>query len=430
MPIIISQGGPEHEVTSRETDAVLEELLAQLPSRPQKVLLIPPDYSRFHSGAGDICSRLYRRLNPAVKVDILPALGTHRPMTKAEIAAMFPGIPPAQVKVHDWQKGLTQLGEIPGDRLRALSAGKVDYPVKIEIDALIAEGQYDAIISTGQIVPHEVIGMAGGNKNILVGCAGPDTINKSHFLGAVCDMEKIMGRIESPVRALLDEAEDRFFKNRPIYYILTVRAKNAAGQLVTRGLFAGNDRQIYLAAARLSQQVNIVRVKPLRKVVVYLDPGEFKSTWLGNKAIYRTRMAIADCGELLILAPGLVEFGEAEVNERMIRKYGYHGTPATLRAVAENADLRASLGAAAHLIHGSSEGRFIITYAPGGLTRKDIEGVGFAYADLKKALTRYQPQKLHDGYNILPDGEEIYYISNPALGLWQREQHAQTGVRS
>ena len=421
MPTWINEGGPDREISSRETATCLKQVLDALPAGLKKILLIPPDFSRFHSGAGEICSQLYKLLAKRAAIALLPALGTHRPMTAAEITQMFPGVPHDLIRIHDWQKGLTPMGAIPGERLKELSGGKVDYPVNIEIDRLIALGRHETIISCGQVVPHEVIGMAGGNKNILVGCAGPDTINKSHFLGAVCNMESIMGRIESPVRTLLNEAEDCLLSHLPIMYILTVRAKNAAGRLVTRGLFAGNDRESFCSAARLSQQVNIVKTPRLKKVVVYLDPGEFKSTWLGNKAIYRTRMALADNGELLILAPGLVEFGEAAINERMIRRHGYRGTPATLRAVAEDAELCDSLGAAAHLIHGSSEGRFAITYAPGGLSRADIEGVGFRYTDLKSALARYNPAKLEDGFNTLPDGEEIYYISNPALGLWQAE---------
>ena len=419
MATWIEAGGADRELSDREVAAAVEGMAATLPAGLKRVLLVPPDYSRFHSGAGFICSRLYRLLSRRASVDVLPALGTHRPMTAAEINAMFPGIPHDRIRVHDWEHGLTLMGEIPGARLKELSGGRVSFPVRIELDPLIAEGGHDAIISCGQIVPHEVIGMAGGNKNLLVGCAGADTINKSHFLGAVCNMETLMGRIDSPVRTLLNEAEDRFLRHLPIHYVLTVRAKNDGGRLVTRGLFAGDDRDSYERAARLSQEVNIIRTPRLDKVVVYLDPSEFKSTWIGNKAIYRTRMALDDGGELLILAPGLAEFGEAEINERMIRRYGYRGTPATLRAVAEDPELGRSLGAAAHLIHGSSEGRFTITYAPGGLTRADIEGVGFRYADLKTALARYNPAALKDGFNTLPDGETLYFISNPALGLWQ-----------
>jgi hypothetical protein len=153
-------------------------------------------------------------------------------------------------------------------------------------------------------------------------------------------------------------------------------------------------------------------------VVVYLDPAEFKSTWLGNKAIYRTRMAMADGGDLIILAPGLKEFGEDREIDRLIRKYGYRGTPATLAAVKANVELQKNLSAAAHLIHGSSEGRFNITYCPGRLTRQEIEGAGFRYADLKEMTRRYDPARLKDGWNTLDDGGQIFYISNPALGLW------------
>jgi len=428
MAKFLNKGGPAEKINTAELEALLRSVASTLPSGIRKILLIPPDFSRFHSGAGEICSILYRLLSGGVEVDLLPALGTHRPMTREETDKMFPGIPRKRIHVHDWRNGVCRLGEIPGEFVKKISGGKVDYLVHVELACRIVEGKYDAVISISQIVPHEVVGMAGGNKNLLVGCAGPDTINKSHFLGAVCNMEKIMGQIESPVRRLLNKAEDLFLKDLPLTYILTVRAKGDDGAMVTRGIFAGRDRGCYQAAARLSQQVNIINVRPLKKVVVYLDPGEFKSTWLGNKAIYRTRMAIADAGELLIIAPGLVEFGEAEVNERLIRQYGYRGTPATLKAVAENEDLRQNLGAAAHLIHGSSEGRFSIVYAPGGLGKKEIESVGFQHAGLRKCLEKYNPEKLKDGFNSIA-GEEFYFISNPALGLWKADlaKKAQSG---
>lgn len=416
--MLIKKGGTNEEIAQSELEELLKNVSGQIPAGAKKILLVPPDFTRFHSSAGEICSILYRLLSRNIEVDLLPALGTHRPMTAPEMDQMFPGIPHQRIHVHDWQNGIRSLGEIPGSFVADLSAGRVDYPVRIELARRIVEGKYDSIISISQVVPHEVVGMAGGNKNLLVGCAGPDTINKSHFLGAVCNMEKIMGQINSPVRGLLNEAEDRFLKGIPLTYILNVRARGLDGEMVTKGIFAGRDRECYYQAARLSRQVNIVKVKPLQKVVVYLDPSEFKSTWLGNKAIYRTRMAIADGGELLIIAPGLMEFGEADINEKLIRKYGYRGTPATLKAVAENEDLRRNLGAAAHLIHGSSEGRFRIIYAPGKLSKEEIEKVGFQYADLQECLKKYNPEKLQDAYQKQA-GEEFYFISNPAIGLWR-----------
>ncbi|MCA1809046.1 MAG: lactate racemase domain-containing protein, partial [Lentisphaerae bacterium] len=264
------KGGPDLEIGSEDLAQCLDAVIAALPSGARKILLIPPDFSRFHSGAGEICTLLYNRLHERAAVELLPALGTHRPMSTEEMNTMFPGVPHDRILVHDWRAGVTLLGEMPGQRLAELSGGKVDYKVRVEVDRIVAKGGYDAIISVGQIVPHEVIGMAGGNKNILVGAGGPDIINKSHFLGAVCNMETIMGHIESPVRTLFNEAEEKYLSHLPISYILTVRSKNAANKLVTRGLYAGNTRASYLAAARLSQQVNIIRVPPLPKVVVYL----------------------------------------------------------------------------------------------------------------------------------------------------------------
>ena len=280
------------------------------------------------------------------------------------------------------------------------------------------EGGFDLILSIGQVVPHEVIGMANYNKNIFVGTGGSAGINRSHFLGAVYGMERIMGRADNPVRRVLNYASDHFAQNLPIVYALTVIGKNEAGQHVIRGLFVGDDIECFERASELSLKVNFVMLeKPLQKAVVFLDPTEFKSTWLGNKSVYRTRMALADGAELIVLAPGVKEFGEDPAIDKLIRKYGYVTTPEVLQSVKDNEDLAGNLSAAAHLIHGSSEDRFTITYCPGHLTREEIEGANFRYGDLAAMMEQYNPRRLQDGYNDV-DGEEVFYISNPALGLW------------
>ena len=262
--------------------------------------------------------------------------------------------------------------------------------------------------------------MANYTKNIFVGVGGSEGINKSHYLGATYGMERIMGRADSPVRAVLEYARQNFIKDLPIIYIQTVLAKNeSTGKMELRGLFIGDDFECFRRASELSLKVNFIMVeKPIRKCLVYLDPAEFKSTWLGNKAVYRTRMAIADGGSLMVLAPALREFGEDKTIDALIRKYGYKGTPHTLQCTRENEDLRNNLSASAHLIHGSSEGRFSITYCPGpDMTREEIESVGFGYEPLDAVMERYDVAHLKDGWNTV-GGEEIYYISNPALGLW------------
>ncbi|NBC28770.1 MAG: D-mannonate epimerase, partial [Spirochaetes bacterium] len=263
---------------------------------------------------------------------------------------------------------------------------------------------------------------ANYNKNIFVGTGGREGIHKSHYLGAVCGMERIMGRIDSPVRRVLNYASDAFARDLPIIYVLTVIGRDAAGNLVVRGLFIGDDEDCYRRAARLSQEVNVTPVpEPLDTVVVYLDPREYKSTWIGNKAIYRTRMAIADGGHLIVLAPGVHTFGENGEIDRLIREHGYIGTDRVVELVESGDDggsLAENLAAAAHLIHGSTEGRFSVTYCAGGLSQSEIEGANYHFADVAEMSERYLPEDRRIGLHRSADGEAYYFISNPGLGLW------------
>ncbi len=349
--------------------------------------------------------------------DILPALGTHSPMTDEQIQKMFGDVPLGLFRKHDWRGGLVTLGQVPAEFVREVSGGKVDSSWPAQVDTLLVEGNFDLILSLGQVIPHEVVGMANYNKNIFIGTGSSEGINKSHFLGAVYGMEKMMGRIDTPVRKVLNYASDNFAGDLPIVYVLTV-VSTSNGNQTTHGLFIGDDIECFNLAAELSLKVNLQMLdKPLTKVVVYLEPEEFKCIWLGNKSIYRTRMAIADGGELIVLAPGVAEFGEDEQIDRLIRKYGYVGTERVLELVKTQEDLRANLSAAAHLIHGSSEDRFKVTYCPGKLSKEQIEGVGFSYADLDIMMQKYKVEKLIDGFNTV-DGEQFFYISNPGLGLW------------
>jgi len=283
---------------------------------------------------------------------------------------------------------------------------------------MLVNGDFDLILSIGQAVPHEVIGMANYNKNILIGTGGPDSINRSHFLGAVYGMERIMGRADNPVRRVLNYAAKQFLQRLPVVYVLTVVSRNEDGQLSVKGLFIGDDDECFQRASQLSLKVNVFLLdSEIKKAIVYVNSDEAKSTWLGNKAIYRTRMALADGAELIILAPGVKDFGEDAAIDKLIRKHGYFGTPATLEVVKNCPELAANLSAAAHLIHGSSEGRFTITYCPGGLSQKEICDAGFRYADLDAITKKYGVEKLKQGLNHVA-GEEIYFIPNPGLGLW------------
>ncbi len=416
MSLYCAIGSETTELSAAELKQALFQAFAALGDR-RSVLALPPDFTRFHSRAGDVTRIAWECYGERLKC-VMPALGTHVPMTAGEISTMFEDMPGGLFRVHDWRSDLATLGEVPAQFVSEQSEGKLDYTWPAQVNRILVDGGFDLILSIGQVVPHEVIGMANYNKNIFVGTGGSMGINRSHFLGAVYGMERIMGRADNPVRRVMNYASDHFATGLPIVYALTVIGKNAAGKQVIRGLYVGDDVECFLKASELSLKVNFVMLeRPLKKAVVFLDPSEFKSTWLGNKSVYRTRMALADGAELIVLAPGVKDFGEDPTIDKLIRKYGYLTTPQILKAVSENADLGANLSAAAHLIHGSSEKRFTITYCPGRLTREEVEGVNFRYASLDEMSARYDPAKLADGYNDV-DGEEVFYISNPALGLW------------
>jgi len=403
-------------------EEIRDALLQSLEGRTLKhVLIIPPDFTRFHSNAGYITNVYYHALvEQGCEVDILPALGTHVPVTEQEAAIMFGDIPYEKFIPHNWRTDVMKIGEVPAEYLEEITEGLWHDPVSVEINRLVMDEKYDLIISPGQVVPHEVIGMANHSKNLFVGVGGSDMINKSHMVGAVYGMERMMGKDHTPVRKIFDYGMEHFLNKRPILFVLTV-CTAPGGNIRTHGLFIGDKRNALEAAIALAQEKNIDFVDTgIKKCVVYLTPDEFKSTWLGNKSVYRTRMAIADGGELLVLAPGIERFGEDPQVDVLIRKYGYRGRIKTLEEFEkpENQDLRDNMGAAAHLIHGSSDDRFTITYAVKNITKEEVESVGFRAADYDEMAKRYDPEKLQYGYNTLLDGEEIYYIPNPALGLW------------
>jgi nickel-dependent lactate racemase len=415
--IFFQRGSPTEQLSPEDLRAGLHQALGRLGPRG-KVLAIPPDITRFHSHAGLLTEFAWQYYGNNL-TDILPAIGTHVAMSDDEIEVMFGKVPRDLFRVHNWKNDLATLGVVPAEYVRTVSEGKVDFSIPMQVDTLIVQGKYDLILSLGQVVPHEVSGMANYNKNLFVGVGGAAGINRTHFLGAAYGMERIMGRADTPVRRVLDYGSRQFAAHLPLVYVLTVVDKNERGELAVRGLFIGDDSECFIQAAELSLKVNFELLEePLRKVVVYLEPSEFKSTWLGNKSIYRTRMAIADGGELIILAPGISRFGEDSGMDALIRHYGYVGTERVLELVRENTALQESLGAAAHLIHGSSEGRFTITYCPSKLTKAEVEGVGFRYAELGAMLRRYNLKNLRDGFNLTSDGEEFFFIANPALGLW------------
>ena len=438
--ILAAKGGPGLEISDEEADALFSEALARAlketggtsPARTSprtefspRVLVLPPDITRFHSKAGFFTDIAARELGPALGA-VMPALGTHMALTDEEKRRMFSGTPAEKFLVHDWRNGVVTLGRIEGSWVREATEGRVGFDWPVQVNKILRDGGFSMIVSIGQVVPHEVVGMANHTKNLFVGTGGKEAIDKSHFAGASYGMERMMGRTDTPVRALFDEGARRFGDLLPpVLYVLTVMGPksgggNSAGPPVLRGIYIGFGRECFEEAAALAREVNVSLLdEPIRKAVVYLEPGEFRTTWLGNKAVYRTRMAMDSGGELLILAPGLERFGEDLEVDRLIRKFGYRPANAILEMAEKERELADNLSVAAHLIHGSSERRFTVRYCPGpGLSRTEIESVGYEWGSLCEALARYDVKKLKAGPNTMSDGEKIFFIPNPALGLW------------
>jgi nickel-dependent lactate racemase len=395
-----------------------EKCLEHIHSSPKKVLLLPPDITRGHSGAGTITNLLYHFFASIADVYLMPTLGQHLPHTPEQNLWMFGDIPEEKILVHDWIKDGKHLGAIPASYVENITGGKANWEIPVNVNRLLMEEKWDIILNIGHVVPHEVLGFANHNKNYFIGLGGKEMICASHMAAACYGIENNLGNFVTPLRHCFNKAESEYLGKLPDAYIQVVMKYNSTGKLVHSGYYCGDDVDTYLLAAEQSKAENITIVPPLKKVIAVMQGDEFFSTWVANKAIYRTRKAMADGGELIIIAPGLKRFGEQDAVDKIIRKYGYSGTPNIMKAWKENEELQDLTHTTAHLIHGSSEGRFNITYAPGHLSKEEIEGVNFNYLDYQQAIDHYDPDKMKDGFNTMPDGEEVYFISTPSAGLW------------
>jgi nickel-dependent lactate racemase len=411
------------ELSRAEVDALalrlLDEARGRIGNELRRVLLLPPDLTRAHSGSGKITETLYNALAPHCDVHVFPTLGQHVPHTAEQNRWVFGSIPNERIHVHDWIGGVTRVGVIPGEMVAKSTGGVADWDIPVDLNRSLMSEKWDLIINIGHVVPHEVLGFANHNKNYFIGLGGKETICASHLAAAIYGIENNLGKLVTPLRSCFNWAEQEFLGHLPDVYFQVVMKRSPDNRLVTCGVYVGDDLETYLMAVRASNKENItIMEKPVSRAVAVMQADEFHSTWVANKAVYRTRMALADGADLLIIAPGLKRFGEQESVDRLIRKYGYRGTPYTLKQYKENSDLLELAHAAAHLIHGSSEGRFTISYAPGHLTKNEIEQVNYRYVALDEALAKYPSAKMNEGWNIMPDGEEIFFISTPSSGLW------------
>ncbi|MCK5267299.1 MAG: DUF2088 domain-containing protein [Spirochaetes bacterium] len=402
-----------NDITNDEIRKLLittaEKAKTHFPKKNGSVLLVPPDITRIKSGAGKLSKILYDKLSETLDVHLMPALGQHIPHTKKENEKMYGEVPSDKIHIHDAFDGCVRLGDVFDND---------NYKVPISVNRELIEGQWDFIISIGQVVPHEIFGFSGYNKNLLIGLGGSDTIASSHILSAFYGIENIMGRIDNPIREIFNLAEEKYLKDIPVVHILLVMGKGDDGKPVYKGVYAGTGLETYNKAVKESRRQNIYFLdRPEKKIVCYMP--DVQSTWIANKAVYRSRMAVADYGKIIVIARDIKRFGDHENIDSIIRTHGYCGMDKIKSIYAKDQSLEKYAHAFAHLIHGSSEGRFDVVYACENDWSLEFEKVNYQWIDYKEAVEKYRPHGRTEGRYTTEDGEDFYFIPQPAMGLWQ-----------
>lgn len=356
---IIGRGAPDLELSPDELRRIVHQALVTL-APDARVLAIIPDKTRddnvdtlFPFAAEVIADRGIKQF------DALVAQGTHPVMTEEEKRAKVGALESpltglGRIYDHRWDRDdeLVTIGELSAEQVGLLTGGLLDRAIPLRINRLISSGIYDTILIFGGTVPHEVAGFAGGAKYFFPGVAGPELTHATHWLGALATIEKVIGRVETPTRRLIEAAAD-FVKARVISFSTVVT--RAEGRLRTHALFAGDFRRAFRAAAAVSQKVHIKYTGRKYKRVVALLDEHYDELWVGGKASYRLGAIIEDGGELLVYAPHLRCL--SETHGRLIERYGYAPLESVREMVAQSAELQSNLCVAAHLAHVAYAGR-------------------------------------------------------------------------
>jgi nickel-dependent lactate racemase len=358
---LIGRGAPELDLSPRELKSIVEEALQAVPSAA-RVLAIIPDKTRDDNTDllfPHVCQVLEAR--GAAQLDALVAQGTHAPMTeeqkRAKIGASFGSPLPllGHVFDHQWDRPeeLVTLGEISREGVRELTGGLIDRAIPVRLNRLLMPGLYDTVLVVGTTMPHEVAGFSGGAKYFFPGVAGPDLTHATHWLGALATIERVIGRVETPIRHLIEAAAD--FVTAQVISLNSVVTRGDDERLRTHALFAGYLRQAFRRACEVSRQVHIRYTgRKYMRVVALLDE-HYDEMWVGGKASYRLGAVIEDGGELLIYAPQLRRV--SETHGRLIEKYGYAPLETVQVLVDQSEELQANLCVAAHLAHVAYAGR-------------------------------------------------------------------------
>ena len=392
--------------------------------RDERVLAIIPDKTRDDNTdlLFPIANEFLKRRGVAT-LDVLVAQGTHPAMSEAQkLAKIGLAVFAGKLFDHHWDRPdeLTILGELSADKVSELTGGLVDEAVPVSINKLLAPGVYDTVLVFGATVPHEVAGFAGGAKYFFPGVAGPELTHKTHWLGALAQIENIIGHVETPTRRLIEAAAELIAAR--VISLNSVVSRDANGELVTYALFTGDIREAFRSAAEVSRRVHIRYLdRKYRKVVALLDP-HYDEMWVGGKASYKLGAIVEDGGELIIYAPHLTKI--SETHGALIEKYGYAPLESVRDMLGASAELRENLCIAAHLAHVAYAGRtddhgcvvprYRITMAT-GLDAETCKRVNLGFMDYR-TLDFAALSVAADTFVVKDAGRDLYQLK-PATDL-------------
>jgi nickel-dependent lactate racemase len=391
---VIGRGAANANLSVDDMRPIVEDALASVPAG-SRVLAVISDRTR-DDNTPDLFPLISRVLSArgAIQLDALVAQGTHVAMNdadkRAKIGAGLSPIPLlGKIFDHHWDRDseLTTLGTIGGEEIAAETGGLLRESVRIRLNAHLSPGLYDVVLVIGATVPHEVAGFAGGAKYFFPGVAGPELTHLTHWLGALATIEKVIGRVETPTRHLIERAAS--FIPAPVIAFTSVSTRDDNG-FTTRALFAGDLRATVRRAAAISQQVHVQYTGRRYKRVVALLDQHYDELWVGGKASYKLGSVIERGGELIIYAPQLSAI--SLTHGALIEKYGYAPLERVRDMVEGSDELRANLCVAAHLAHVAYAGekgddgvvvpRYRITLAA-NLPQETCRRVNLGYMDVR-----------------------------------------------
>lgn len=319
--MVIGKGNPSSHLNDFELGQIVEESLTATDLDGKRILVLIPDGTR--TMPMPLMFNLFEKHlgERAAKLDYLVALGTHQPMSDAQLSKLV-GRPVLNGEVgkstifnHRWDQTSTfvEIGLIPKTEISQISNGLLSMDVPVRLNKMIHD--YDHLIICGPVFPHEVVGFSGGNKYFFPGIAGAEIINFTHWLGALITNYEIIGAGYTPVRAVIDRAAS--FIEQPVTSFCLVLTHDG-----TNGLYYGPAQEAWQAASQLSSQVHILYVDQPYEKVISVMPALYDDMWTAAKGMYKMEPVVADGGEVIIYAPQIDEV--SYTHGRILDEIGYH----------------------------------------------------------------------------------------------------------